>query len=97
MKLNESQSESFQLLYASVCNGLLYAEDLVRHKELRGAVSALVTKLNWMKTALELRIPEDRRKIARDQDHLFFDELLRCVCHMGKEDRNKLEKFINEL
>jgi hypothetical protein len=97
MKLNESQSESFQLLYASVCNGLLYAEDLIRYKDLREPVSALVTKLRWMKSALELRIPEDKRRIAQKQDHLFFDELLRCASHMGKEDRSKLENFINQL
>jgi hypothetical protein len=97
MKLTESQSESFELLYASICNGLLYAEDLLNNTTLRGSVSPLVTKLRWMKTALELKIPASNRKSAREDDHLFFDELLRCATHMGAKDKKKLEEFINKL
>lgn len=95
MKLSESQVESMNLLYASICNGLLYAEDLLRYKELKEPMAPLVTKFRWMKTALELRLPPDRRSKAREQDHLFFDELLRCATHMGEKERSRLEKFIN--
>lgn len=97
MKLTESQAESFELLHASICNGLIYAEDLLNHKPIRDAVSPLVTKLKWMKTAIELRIPAELRKTAREKDHLFYDELLRCATHMDAKTKKKLEDFINKL
>ena len=96
MKLTESQSESFELLYASICNGLLYSEDLLK-TNLRDSMAPLVTKLRWMKTALELKIPASNRKTAREDDHLFYDELLRCATHMGAKEKKKLEEFINKL
>jgi hypothetical protein len=96
MKLTESQAESFELLYASVCNGLLYAEDLLK-TNLRDSMAPVVTKLRWMKTALELKIPASNRKTAREDDHLFYDELLRCATHMGAKEKKKLEEFINSL
>jgi hypothetical protein len=96
MKLTESQSESFELLYASICNGLLYSEDLLK-TNLRDSMAPLVTKLRWMKTALELKIPASNRKTAREEDHLFYDELLRCATHMGAKEKKKLEEFINKL
>lgn len=95
MKLTESQAESFELLYTSISNGLLYAEDLLKAKQLREPMSAVVTKLKWLKTAIELRIPEERRKKAREKDHLFYDELLRCATHMDDKTKKKLEDFIN--
>lgn len=97
IKLTESQKESFELLYASICNALTYAEDLLKHNKFREPMAPMVTKLKWLKTAIELRIPEDRRKAAREGDHLFYDELLRCATHMGKSEKEKLEKFINSL
>lgn len=97
MKLTESQAESFELLYTSICNGLIYAEDLLNHKPIRDAISPLVTKLRWMKTAIELKIPAERRKTAREKDHLFYDELLRCATHMDSKTKKKLEDFINKL
>lgn len=60
-------------------------------------MAPMVTKLKWLKTAIELRIPEDRRKSAREGDHLFYDELLRYSTHMDDKDKQKLEKFINSL
>lgn len=94
IKLTESQQESFELLYASICNGLLYAEDLLK-TNLREPMAPVVTKLRWLKNGLELRIPADRRKIAKEQDHLFYDELLRCATHMDEKTRAKLEHYIN--
>jgi len=95
-KLTESQAESLELLYASISNGLLYAEDLLK-TDMRETMSAFVTKLRWLKTAIELRLPPEKRKLAREKDHLFYDELLRCTTHMTDEQKSKLEKFINEL
>jgi hypothetical protein len=97
MKLSESQAESFELLYASISNGLLYAEDLLKTKQLREPMAPVVTKLRWLKAALELRIPTEKRGVAKQQDHLFYDELLRCATHMGEKEKKKLEKFINEM
>jgi hypothetical protein len=57
----------------------------------------MVTKLRWLKTAIELKIPADNRKSAREDDHLFYDELLRCATHMGKKEKESLEEFINSL
>jgi hypothetical protein len=95
-KLTESQAESLELLYANISNGLLYAEDLLK-TDMRETMSAFVTKLRWLKTAMELRLPPEKRKLAREKDHLFYDELLRCATHMTDEQKNKLEKFINDL
>lgn len=97
MKLTPSQAESFELLYTSISNGLLYAEDLLKTKQMREPMAPVVTKLRWLKTALELRIPADRRSTAREEDHLFYDELLRCATHMGDKEKKALEKFINEM
>lgn len=97
MKLTESQAESFELLHASICNGLLYAEDLLKHSKLREPMAPVVTKLRWIKTAMELRLPDDKKKIAREEDHLFYDELLRCATHMDDKTKKKLEQFINAL
>lgn len=98
MKLTKSQAESFQLLYASVSNALLYAEDLKRSKrpELIESMAPVINKLKWLTTALELKIPSEHRKTAREKDHLYFDELFRCVSHMDDATKAKLEKYINE-
>ena len=97
MKLTQSQAESFELLYASISNGLLYAEDLLKTRQLREPMAPVVTKLKWLKTALELKIPENNRTTAKKDDHLFYDELLRCATHMGDKEKKALEKFINEM
>lgn len=96
MKLTESQTESFELLYANISNGLMYAEDLLK-TNLRDSMAPLVTKLKWMKTALELKIPDDLRRQAKKDDTLYYDELLRVVTHMDDKTKRKLEDFINNL
>jgi hypothetical protein len=99
MKLTESQAESFELLHASICNALMYAEDLLKQKHVafRETMPPVITKLRWLKTAIELKIPSDRRSEAREKDHLFYDELLRCATHMDSKTKKKLEDFINKL
>ena len=94
MKLNASQAESFELLYSSISNALIYAEDL--KESLPQSIYPFIVKLTWMKTNLELKIPENLRKIARQQDTLYFDELCRCVTGMNDEQRERLETFINK-
>lgn len=96
IKLTKSQAESFELLHASICNGLLYAEDLfnTRSVAFRETMPPILTKLRWLKTAIELRISPEQRKAARENDHLFFDEMLRLMTHMNQEQRDALENFI---
>lgn len=96
IKLTKSQAESFQLLYASISNGLLYAEDLFKsqHIAFRETMPPVLTKLRWLKTAIELRVTPDNRKTAREQDHLFFDEMMRLMTHMNQEQKDALENFI---
>lgn len=96
IKLTKSQAESFELLHANVTNGLLYAEDLLssRHKAFLDTMPPVITKLRWLKTAIELKIPAERRGIAQSRDQLFFDEMLRLMTHMNTEQRDALENFI---
>lgn len=96
IKLTKSQAESFELLHASISNGLTYAEDLLRsgHIAFRDTMPPVITKLRWLKTAIELRIPADRRGIAQTRDQLFFDEMMRLMTHMSQEQRDALENFI---
>ena len=92
MRLNESQRESFELLYASIANALLYAEDMAI--TMAPAMHPLLVKLRWLKSHLEERMSPEARKIARSGDYLFYDELLRCATHMSDEQKRKLEEFI---
>lgn len=96
IKLTKSQAESFELLHASISNGLLYAEDLfsTRLVAFRETMPPVITKLRWLKTAIELRISAEKRKVAQERDHLFFDEMLRLMTHMNAEQRDALENFI---
>ena len=94
MKLTPSQAESFELLYSSISNALIYAEDL--KESLPQSIYPFIVKLTWMKTNLELKIPEHLRRLAREQDTLYFDELCRCVTGMNEEQRQRLETFINK-
>lgn len=99
IKLTKSQAESFELLHASICNGLIYAEDLhkARHIAFRETMPPVITKLRWLKTAIELKIPADRRGIAQTRDQLFFDEMLRLMTHMNDEQKDALENFIKTI
>ena len=95
MKLTESQAESFELLHASICNSVLYAEDLFKHSKMKEPIGPVLIKLRWIKTVMEMRLSD--KKEAREKDHLFYDELLRCATHMDDKQKKKLEKFINSL
>lgn len=96
IKLTKSQAESFELLHASISNGLVYAEDLfsTRSVAFRETLPPIITKLRWLKTAIELKISPEQRKAARENDHLFFDEMLRLMTHMSPKQRDALENFI---
>jgi hypothetical protein len=93
VKLTNSQAESFELMHSSVCNALIYAEDLHlgKHIALRECLPPILTKLRWLKNAIELKVLASRRKEIRERDTLFFDEILRLVSNMDDEQKNLLE------
>lgn len=99
IKLTQGQMESFSLLHANIVNALMYAEDLLSYREIhfRESMPPIVTKLRWLKSALELKIPEDKRSLARSFDMLKFDEMSRLMSHMDEEQFSKLEKYANEI
>lgn len=97
MKLTESQSESMELLYSSVNNAILYAEDLSLDGRIKPAMIQFLNKLRWIKTNIDIRIPADRRKEAESRDTLFYDELLRIATLLNQDQKDKLEKFLREL
>lgn len=99
IKLTQGQQESFALLHANVCNALMYAEDLGKNKEIhfRETMPPVITKLRWLKTALELRIPADRRPAAKGIDTLRYDEMARLMAHMDKDQLQALESYANSL
>lgn len=97
MKLTESQSESMELLYSSVNNAIIYAEDLSLDSRIKPAMIQFLNKLRWIKTNIDIRIPADRRKEAESRDTLFYDELLRMATLLNQEQKDKLENFLREL
>lgn len=99
MKLTQGQAESFGLLHASITNALMYAEDLKMSKrpELVESMAPVITKLKWLKSALDLKIPPERRPIARGIDTLRYDEIARLMVHMDKNQLDDLESYANSL
>jgi hypothetical protein len=99
MKLNESQAESLELLYCSIVNAITYAEDLQRsgNFQLRGYAHKILLKLRWILDATETGLTQEKKEAARNRDHLFIDELLRCSTHMNDDQKRRLEEFINAM
>lgn len=97
MRLNEEQAESFELLYASVNNALLYADVMASDAILKPAMQPVLVKLRWLHSHIQSRVPLERRKYASAKDHVFYDELLRLVTYLTEEQKQKIEAFINEL
>lgn len=97
MKLTGSQSESMELLYSSVNNAIMYAEDLSMDGRIKPAMIQFLNKLRWIKTNIDIRIPADRRKEAESRDTLFYDELLRMATLLNQEQKDKLEEFLKTI
>lgn len=95
IQLTPSQTESFTLLHANITNALMYAEDLkmTKRPELVDCMGPVVTKLKWLKTALDLRIPSERRPAARGIDTLRYDEVARLMTHMNADQLDAIENF----
>lgn len=97
MRLNEEQAESFELLYASVNNALLYADVMASDAVLKPAMQPVLVKLRWLHGHLQSRVPLERRQFANAKDHVFYDELLRLATHLTEDQKQKLEDFIKQL
>lgn len=95
IELTKGQEESFALLHANVINALTYAEDLYSYKLLhfKDTMNPVVTKLKWLKSSLDLRIPSDVRPAARGIDTLRYDEIARLMVKMNSEQLDALENF----
>jgi len=94
IKLTSGQAETFALLHASVCNALLYAEDLLTYGGIfRETMPPMVTKLRWLKTNIDMRIPFEKR--AMEVDTLRYDEILRMLTHLSQEDLDEIERVLN--
>jgi len=93
--LTKGQKESFALLYSNITNALMYAEDLYSYKliHFKDTMGPVVTKLRWLKSSIDLRIPADRRPAARGVDTLRYDEIARLMAHMNKDQLDALENF----
>lgn len=99
MKLNESQAESFELLYCSLRNAAIYAEDmkLSGNQYMKDFFHQILVRLKYCINRIESHLPEDKRIAADKRDHLFIDELLRCTTHMDDDRKKRLEEFVNSL
>jgi hypothetical protein len=93
--LTNGQKESFNLLYSNITNALMYAEDLYSYKliHFKDTMGPVVTKLRWLKSSIDLRIPADRRPAARGVDTLRYDEIARLMAHMNRDQLDALENF----
>jgi hypothetical protein len=93
--LTDGQKESFNLLYSNITNALMYAEDLYSYKliHFKDTMGPVVTKLRWLKSSIDLRIPADRRPAARGVDTLRYDEIARLMAHMNRDQLDALENF----
>lgn len=102
MKLTSGQSESLELLYASICNANLYAEDLFNDKTLHQGIryeciQPMLVKLKWLKQAIELKLPFEKRVQAKTSDTLVYDEILRLLTHLPNEKLSEVEQFLNNI
>jgi flagellin-specific chaperone FliS len=93
--MTQSQKESLYMIYVHVCNGLMYAQDLMKDETLdlrhRRGMMTLVIKFEWMKKALEIKTDGS---VLRQIDTLRYDELSRVVSHLNNEQQDEIEKLV---
>jgi hypothetical protein len=93
IKLTSGQAETFALLHASVCNALIYAEDLLSYSGIfKEAMPPILVKLRWLKSVIEMRIPFEKRAVQVDT--LRYDEILRMLTHLSQEDLDEIERVL---
>ena len=54
----------------------------------------MVTKLKWLKTNIDMRIPFEKRAVQVDT--LRYDEILRMLTHLSQEDLDEIERVLTE-
>lgn len=93
--MTQSQKESLYMIYVHACNGLMYAQDLMKDETLdlrhRRNMMTLVIKFEWMKKALEIKTDGS---VLRQIDTLRYDELSRVVSHLNNEQQDEIERLV---
>jgi len=97
MKLTESQSANFYMIYNNIAQALIFAEDLHKDKTLdanvkREVVIPIINKLNFLEKALLLKTPQ--RQQLKSHDHLRFAEINRRLALMSEEAREEFENML---
>jgi hypothetical protein len=97
MKLKETQSANFYMIYNNIAQALIFAEDLHKDKTLdphvkREVVIPILNKLNFLERALLLKTPQ--RQELKSHDHLRFAEINRKLALMSEESRNEFENLL---
>lgn len=94
--MTDEQMESLHLIYVNVCNGLVYADNLLLEelsKPARDSIRVIRDRLAWIKRAMNMKIGVD---MSRNTDTLRFDEINRLLCVLPTKDQDGLEKVIIE-
>lgn len=104
IQLTPGQAESLHLMYTNIANATMYAESLLSDEKLfkgikEESVRPMYTKLKWLKTALELKMPRDRaeERAEKFNDTLLYDEVARLMAYMPYEGRLAVEEFAKSL
>jgi len=95
--MTESQRENLFMLYVSACNGAMYADDLVMDeridKYVRQNIAAIANKFHWIMKAMELKTDSS---ILRTIDTLRYDEVLRLMMSLERDEQDELESIIKK-
>jgi len=97
MKLTESQSANFYMMYNNIAQALIFAEDLKKDKTLdanvkREVVIPILNKLNFLEKALLLKTQQ--RQQLKSHYHLRFAEINRRLALMSEEAREEFENML---
>lgn len=97
MKLKETQSANFYMIYTNVASALMFAQDLKADQSLdpnvkREVVMPIITKLKFLEQALLLKTPQ--RQQLKSHDHLRFAEINRRLALLSEEAREEFENML---
>jgi hypothetical protein len=99
--MTQGQRESFFFVYISVCNALLYAENLMLEnisKPARDSIRIIKDRLNWIKKSMDMRVNADKSIVV---DTLRYDAVIRLLCNLPDEYQDRLEdllyKFVRDI
>jgi len=101
IKLSEAHATLIYLMYASNKNALEYADALMSDPAFPGllkhdCIRPIEIKLQWIKKALDLKVPAARRDLFDQQlkhnDTLRLDEIKRLFTKMTPEQQDLFER-----